>query len=63
MLPKIACIGSRQIGKYQFLCYQVGQKVVRSGYFLATGNATGADQAFAAGANSIDPTKSRTKDK
>lgn len=55
---KIACIGSRSLGHDQLAqCEALGKLVVERGHELHTGNAPGADQAFARGGNAVDPTK------
>jgi hypothetical protein len=54
----IACIGSRETPS-DILAWMtaMGGQFVRSGYRIITGNAPGADQAWAAGGNKIDPAK------
>ena len=53
----IACIGSRALNAdEQNLCYKIGQFLSQN-YIIKTGNAVGADQSYARGVNSIDPTK------
>lgn len=55
---KIACIGSRQTPeKILSVMESIGSYIAKSGQYVATGNAQGADQAFARGANSVDPSK------
>lgn len=52
---RIACIGSRETPKYiREWISQAGGGIVRAGYVLVSGNSRGADQAWAAGGNSID---------
>lgn len=57
---KVACIGSRDLseGALEF-CTQLARRLVVAGdgeVFVGSGNARGADQAFARGVNEIDPT-------
>ncbi|MBD3261608.1 MAG: hypothetical protein GF334_08005 [Candidatus Altiarchaeales archaeon] len=53
---RVACIGSRGLSNQELdLCRQMGRLLVRAGYELHSGNAPGADQAFAAGGNEVDP--------
>lgn len=55
---EIACVGSRDVPfgvKERLLA--LGGLVVYQGHVLRTGNAPGADQAFAAGGNAQDPAK------
>lgn len=53
----VACIGSRAINsEEQNLCYKIGQFLSQN-YNVKTGNAIGADQAYARGVNSINPTQ------
>jgi hypothetical protein len=55
----VACIGSRILDiEEQKLCFRIGQ-FLSQGYIIKTGNAKGADQAYARGVNSIDPSKVR----
>lgn len=55
---KVACIGSRELATPILVQIQeLGRLVVERGHSLHTGNAPGADQAFAAGGNSVDPAK------
>jgi len=52
----IACIGSRDLNKDELArCKEWGYKFAREGYVIQTGNARGADQAFAEGANTVNP--------
>ncbi len=56
MNSRIACIGSRDLSAEQTaICEKLGAWVVQCGHTLHTGNASGADQAFARGANQIRP--------
>jgi hypothetical protein len=58
MNKRIACIGSRTLTGYQLnICEKIGTWLALQGYTISTGNAEGADQAFAAGANRVDPTR------
>jgi len=53
---RIACIGSRDLTTAQLgICEKLGFWVVQCGHILDTGNAPGADQAFARGANQVRP--------
>lgn len=53
---RIACIGSRDLNETQTtMCEKLGTWVVQCGHILDTGNAPGADQAFARGANQVRP--------
>lgn len=55
---RVACIGSRDLTPEQTdICERLGQWLVSHGHIISTGNAEGADQAFARGGNSVDPTK------
>src|SRR4051812_26972395 len=53
---KIACIGSRQITPevWQKLS-KIGAFIANQGWTINSGNAIGADYAFAAGVNGVDP--------
>ena|SRR4030043_311069 len=52
----IACIGSRALlPEEKELCFNIGKTLIQSGYCLKSGNAMGADQSYASGANSVDP--------
>lgn len=55
---KVACIGSRQ-APYDAIqiMENIGKTVVSSGFYVASGNAVGSDQAYARGANTVDPSK------
>ena len=56
MDPKIACVGVRALPpSEESLLEEIGAWLVRKGFIVATGNATGSDQAFARGANREDP--------
>jgi hypothetical protein len=51
----VACIGSRALNlEEQDLCFKIG-KFLSKDYIIKTGNAKGADQAYARGVNLIDP--------
>lgn len=53
---RVACIGSRDLDAYQTsMCEKLGGYIVQHGHTLHSGNAPGADQAFARGANRIHP--------
>lgn len=55
---RIACIGSRETSQPVLDWMEVlGADLVRAGYVIVTGNAPGADQAWARGGNSVDPAK------
>lgn len=58
MLQTIACVGSRET-PFVVLKWieETGAALARAGYTIRSGNAPGADQAWARGANSVDPTK------
>ena len=54
--PSYAGIGSRKTpGKILKIMEKIGHAFAQSGWILRTGNCTGADQAFQAGANSAEP--------
>ena len=54
--PAYAGIGSRKTpGEILSLMQELGQAFARQGWALRTGNCQGADQAFQAGANSVNP--------
>lgn len=57
---KVACIGSRDLSPDALrFCEQIGYAIAKSGagrLFVGSGNATGADQAYARGVNKVDPT-------
>lgn len=58
MNERIACIGSRETPHVVLKWMEAtGAKLVRSGYTIVSGNAPGADQAWARGGNSMDPTR------
>lgn len=58
MTLNIACIGARSLPQESLLyCEEIGEKLVSSGFAIHTGNAQGADQAFARGGNKVDPSK------
>lgn len=53
---RVACIGSRSLSaKFLDFCFTFGQFIARLEGEVHTGNAEGADQAFARGANTVDP--------
>jgi len=53
---RAACIGSRALTKEQLdICESLGAWLVRCGHIVDTGNAEGADQAFARGGNTVNP--------
>lgn len=53
---KVACIGSRDLTPEQLeLCREIGRGVVSKGFELHSGNAVGADQAYARGGNEVNP--------
>jgi len=53
---RVACIGSRDLNSAAIsTCEKLGAWVVECGHELHTGNALGADQAFARGANRVNP--------
>lgn len=55
---KIACIGSREINpQIESEMEHIGEFIARQGWWLASGNAIGSDQAYARGANRVNPTK------
>jgi hypothetical protein len=57
-MERIACVGSRETPHFVLKWMEsTGAALVRSGYMLASGNAPGADQAWARGGNSMDPTR------
>ena len=54
----IACIGSRATPPLVLdWMRQAGALLVRAGHRIISGNAPGADQAWAAGGNTADPTQ------
>jgi hypothetical protein len=54
----IGCIGFRHLPEEQLrICRAIGARLIERGHNLISGNAPGADQAFAMGANRIDPTR------
>ena len=56
MTKAIACIGSRGLKVSEVLaCESIGRAIAERGWELHTGNAQGADQAFARGANQVNP--------
>lgn len=53
---KVACIGSRELSTTQLqVCEVIGRFIANLGGEVHSGNADGADGAFARGANSVDP--------
>lgn len=55
---RIACVGSRETSPAVLKWMEAtGAALVRAGYTLVSGNAPGADQAWARGGNSQDPTR------
>lgn len=57
MLIAVAAIGSRETpDSILSLMEKTGAWLARKGYIVKSGNATGADQAWARGVNSVDPT-------
>lgn len=53
---RVACIGSRDMDTKQVSwCRQIGALIATNGFELHSGNALGADQSFAAGANQEHP--------
>jgi len=54
----VACIGSRETPIHILRWMQhTGEAIVRAGYTIVSGNAPGADQAWAQGGNRADPSK------
>lgn len=59
-MKKVACIGSRETPDNTLvLMEKIGAYLAQNNYIISTGNALGADQAFARGGNSVDPRKVR----
>jgi hypothetical protein len=57
-MSRIACIGSRETpSNILRWMEEAGANLVRAGHTIVSGNAPGADQAWARGGNSVDPTK------
>lgn len=57
---KIACIGTRELrGDEARLLESLGRMIVEAGHEVVSGNALGADQAYARGANAVGPSKVR----
>jgi hypothetical protein len=55
MTKKVACIGSRGLKVSEVLaCESIGRAIAERGWELHTGNAKGADQAFARGGNEVN---------
>lgn len=58
MSRKIACVGSRSINPdLEKFMEDVGAYLVENDFYIASGNATGSDQAYQRGGNRVDPTK------
>ena len=56
MNPRVACIGSREIStETKVYLEYVGLYYASRGCTIVTGNAQGSDQAYALGANTVDP--------
>lgn len=56
--PYVACIGSRETPPEILRWMETtGRQIAQAGYQIITGNAPGADQAWARGANEHDPSK------
>lgn len=57
-MSRIACIGTRTtpVAHLPWL-EETGMRIVGAGHTLVSGNAPGADQAWARGGNKVDPTK------
>jgi hypothetical protein len=54
-MNKVACIGSRETpANILILMEKIGAYLVSNGYIVSSGNANGADQAFARGANRVN---------
>lgn len=54
---RVACIGSRETTpEIEAVMEKIGRMIVRRGGYISSGNALGADAAYARGANEIDPT-------
>ena len=57
-VSRIACIGSRTVPPPILAWIEgAGAELVRAGHTIVSGNAAGADQAWARGGNSVDPRK------
>lgn len=57
-MSRIACIGSRETPPAVLRWMEsAGAELVRTGHTVVSGNAPGADQAWARGGNSVDPAK------
>ncbi len=55
---RVACIGSREISEEkELLLYKIGAYIASKGWWLSSGCARGADEFWAKGANSVDPTR------
>jgi len=54
---KIACIGNRNIPEeYKPILKNIGSYLIKKGFIIASGNATGSDEWFCKGGNEINPT-------
>lgn len=57
-IPYIACVGSRETpADILWWMTDAAAKLVRRGFGIISGNSTGADQAWARGGNSVDPSR------
>lgn len=55
-MRRYACIGSRELNEEQRdICFRIGRFIAQQGAEIHSGNAEGADQAFASGGNSVEP--------
>jgi len=55
---RIACVGSRELSAAGTeICVELGKWIVECGHHVYSGNALGADAAFARGGNRVDPWK------
>lgn len=55
-MGRIACVGSRALNHYQLEhCLSIGRYLAMKRFTISTGNALGADQAFARGGNQVNP--------
>ena len=56
-MTRVACIGSRALNDEALvLLERIGEYLAKNDYTVVSGNAPGADQAYARGANKVDPT-------
>lgn len=54
---RVACVGRRDLSERTAeLLHRIGQQLAAQGRTIVSGNATGSDQAYAAGANAVKPT-------